>query len=47
MGLRPSSSNLTCSHQQFVDDTMLMGRSTIIEDKNLNRIMDEYERACS
>lgn len=45
VGLTPSSSLLTCSHQQFVDDTILMGRSTVAEAKTLKKILNLYESA--
>lgn len=41
VGLSPSSTNLICSHQYFVDDTMLMGRSTMNEanfEKKFGRV---------
>lgn len=45
IGLRPSSSLLIYSHQQFVDDTILMGRSTVTEAKTFKRILNLYESA--
>ena len=29
MGLNPSSSTLVCSHQQFVDDSIVMGEASV------------------
>lgn len=44
-GLHPSSSNLVCSHQQFVDDTILLGSSTISEVRMLKNALNLYGRA--
>lgn len=44
-GLKPSSGNLVCSHQQFIDDTMLMGQAMVFEGKSIKQLLDNYERA--
>ncbi|XP_059064119.1 uncharacterized protein LOC131856371 [Cryptomeria japonica] len=44
-GLRPSSSNLVCSHQQFVGDTILLGSSTIREEITLKNALNLYSKA--
>ncbi|XP_057841593.2 uncharacterized protein LOC131051207 [Cryptomeria japonica] len=45
MGLKPSSSNMVYTHQQFMDDTILMGRSTMVEARNMRKALDDYELA--
>lgn len=44
-GLRPSSASLTCSHQHFVDDTILMGRSFLGEARVIKSTLSLYEKA--
>ena len=41
-GLQPSSHPLTCSHSQFVDDTIFMGKSKVNEARNLNQALNLY-----
>lgn len=43
LGLHPSSHASTCSHQQFVDDTLLMGESSVKEDNNFKKTLYTYE----
>lgn len=42
-GLQPSSSIQTCSHQQFVDDTIILGEASIVESKYIHLIFQRYE----
>lgn len=44
MELRPSSQASSCSHQKFVDDTLLMGEGSIKEAKILKKTLDTYEQ---
>lgn len=42
-GLAPSSANLVCSHQQFVEDSLLLGQASIKESKAIKWILHLYE----
>lgn len=44
-GLKPCSSNLVCSHQQFIDDTILLGSSTIREGRTLKNALNLISKA--
>lgn len=44
-GLSPSSSNIVCSHQQFIDDTILLGISSIREAITLKNTLNLYSKA--
>ncbi|XP_057860364.1 uncharacterized protein LOC131069069 [Cryptomeria japonica] len=44
-GLKPTSAILICSHQKFVDDTILMGTSFVGEAIVLKSALNLYERA--
>lgn len=44
-GLRPSSSNHVCSHQQFVDDSIFLGEALVVEAKNLKTYLNNYSKA--
>lgn len=46
-GLQPSCTRLKCSHEQFVDDTILMGESSVKEARNLKKPLDVYSNATS
>lgn len=47
LGLKLSSNSLIYAHQQFVDDTILMGRSTMAEARCLRKALDDYELVSS
>ena len=40
--LRPSSQPLTCSHGQFFDDTIFMGKVEVKEARNLKKAFNLY-----
>lgn len=44
-GLKPSSIGPICSHQQFVDDIILMGSLSAREARVTKNILSLYERA--
>ena len=44
-GLQPSSHPLICSHGQFVDDTIFMGKSEVREARNLKLALNLYSSA--
>ncbi|XP_057816062.2 uncharacterized protein LOC131029568 [Cryptomeria japonica] len=44
-GGRPSSSNLVCSHQQFVDDAILLGSASVQEAKSFKSSLQLYIQA--
>lgn len=44
-GLKLSSTCLTCSHQQFVDETILMGSSYVGEARAIKSTLSIYEKA--
>ena len=41
-GLQPSSQPLTCSHGQFVDDTIFMGKYEVNEARDLKQALNLY-----
>lgn len=43
--LAPSSNNLICSHQQFLDDSLMLGESFIKDAKAIILILQKYEAA--
>lgn len=44
-GLQPSSHPLICSHGQFVDDTIFMGKFKVKEVRSLKQAIDLYSSA--
>lgn len=46
-GLRPSSHPLICSHEQFVDDTIFLGKAEVREARNLKKALNLYSSASS
>ena len=38
-GLQPSSEPLTCSYDQFVDDTIFMGKADVREARTLKKAL--------
>ena len=44
-GLQPSSHPLICSHGQFVDETIFMGKAEVKEAKNLKQAINFYSSA--
>ena len=44
-GLQPSSHPLICSHGQFVDDTIFMGKSEVKEARSLKQAINLYSSA--
>ena len=44
-GFQPSSQPLICSHGQFVDDTIFMGKSEVKEARNLKQAINLYSSA--
>ena len=47
VGLSPSSSTLVCSHQQFVDDSIVMGEASVRNARNIKRDLFDYGEATS
>ena len=47
VGLYPSSSALVCSHQQFVDDSIVMGEALVKNARILKRALEDYSLASS
>ena len=45
MGLNPSSKKKTCSHQQFLDDSIVMGEALVRNAKNIKNSLDDYGHA--
>lgn len=45
VGLRPSSKNLTLSHQQFLDDFIVMGEDSIRNARNIKKAIEDYGQA--
>ncbi|XP_059068591.1 uncharacterized protein LOC131859080 [Cryptomeria japonica] len=41
-GLKPSSADQVCSHQQFVDDSIIMGKASVQDSGSLNKALDSY-----
>ncbi len=46
-GLSPSSSALVCSHQQFVDDSIVMGEASVRNARNIEKALIDYGDASS
>ncbi|XP_057850689.1 uncharacterized protein LOC131061171 [Cryptomeria japonica] len=44
-GLKPSSADQVCSHQQFVDDSIIMGNSSVKDSRSLKKALDRYGSA--
>lgn len=44
-GIKPSSSSLVFTHQQFVDDTILRGEVSVKEARNVKDILNTYSNA--
>ena len=42
VGLYPSSFALVCSHQQFVDDSIVMGEASVKSYRILKRALEDY-----
>ena len=42
VGLYPSSLDLVCSHQQFVDDSIVMGEALAKNARILKRALEDY-----
>ena len=45
MSLNPSSSTLVCSHQQFVDDSIVMGEASVKNARILKKSLVDYGSA--
>ena len=45
IGLKPSSKNQIYSHQQFVDDSILMGEASIKNAKIIKKALNDYGQA--
>ena len=45
VGLSPSSSALVCSHQQFVDDSIVMGEASVRNARNIKKALIDYGEA--
>ena len=45
MGLNPSSKALICSHQQFVDDSIVMVEASVRNARNVKMAMEDYGQA--
>ncbi|XP_059070509.1 uncharacterized protein LOC131860151 [Cryptomeria japonica] len=41
-GLKPSSADQVCSHQQFVDDSIIMGKASMQDSRSLKKVLDSY-----
>lgn len=46
-GIRPANNYPSFTHHQFVDDTILIGKANIEEDRIMKFILDKYEKASS
>lgn len=44
-GLSPSSRSDPITHQQFFDDTILMGESSVYEVRYVKRLIEAYKKA--
>lgn len=44
-GLQPSSHPLVCSHEQFVDDTIFLGKDDVREARNFKKALNIYSPA--
>lgn len=42
VGLYPSSSALVCLHQQFVDDSVVMGEASVRNARNIKKALIDY-----
>ena len=42
VGLNPSSFALVCSHQQFVDDSIVMGEALVRNTRNIKKSLSDY-----
>ena len=42
LGLNPSSSTLVCSHQQFVDESIVMGEASMKNARNIKKALVDY-----
>ena len=42
ISLNPSSSSLVCSHQQFVDDSIVMGEASMRNARKIKKTLSEY-----
>ena len=47
VGLNPSSSTLVCSHQQFVDYSIIMGEASVRNARNIKKALIDYGMATS
>ena len=45
VGLNLSSRALICSHQQFLDDSIVMGEALVRNARNIKRALEDYEKA--
>ena len=45
VGLRPLSKDLTCSHQKFVDDSIVMGEAFVRNARNIKKALEDYGHA--
>ncbi|XP_057851799.1 uncharacterized protein LOC131061986 [Cryptomeria japonica] len=41
-GLNPSSTDQICSHQQFADDSIIMGKAIVKDSRSLKKALDSY-----
>ena len=45
MCLNPSSKALICSHQQFVDDSIVMGEASVRNARDIKMALEDYGKA--
>ena len=45
VGLNLSSRALICSHQQFLDDSIVMGEALVRNARNIKRALEDYGQA--
>ena len=45
MGLNPSSTTLICSHQQFFNDSIVMGEASVRNTRNIKNALEDYGQA--
>ena len=45
VGLNPSSTALIFLHQQFVDDSIIMGEASVRNARNIKRALEDYGKA--
>ena len=45
VGLKPLSEELICSHQQFVDDSIVMGEALVRNARNIKNALEDYGQA--